>query len=71
MTDDKIQEIYNSYINGQRKQMSEQINYYGSEFWRDFYNWIEYNIQGLQVRYNLYTQITITYNALFPYINQS
>ncbi len=65
-----IEDIYNSYINGQKKQMSKQINWYGEEFWADFYNWLENNIQGIQVRYNLYTRITIIYNFLFPHINQ-
>jgi len=31
-----IEDIHESLINGQRKQMTAQIDEYGSDFWADF-----------------------------------
>lgn len=32
---DQLEEIYNSFIDGQRKQMVSQIKEYGEDFWDD------------------------------------
>lgn len=35
--DEKIREIHESLVNGQRRQMVEQIDEYGSyDFWKDY-----------------------------------
>ena len=38
----KIEEIYTSYVNGQKRQMVNQIKAYGqAKFFVDFYEWLE------------------------------
>jgi len=44
MAKDKIEEIHNSLVNGQRKQMVTQIDAYGLyDFWSDYANFLEEN----------------------------
>lgn len=35
MKNEEIEEIYNSYLNGQNKQTVSQIKEYGEDFWDD------------------------------------
>ena len=35
MNNEEIEEIYNSYLNGQNKQMVSEIKQYGEDFWDD------------------------------------
>ena len=64
-----LEEILNSYINGQRKQMTTQILEYGVDFWvdiRDHFTSLEY---PLSRQLDLYQGITISYNYNYPHIN--
>jgi len=46
---EKLQIIYDSYINGQMKQMAEQIIYYGMrKFWEDMRNWMNENCLDME-----------------------
>jgi len=66
-----IERIVESWNNGQKQQMAVMINYYGTEFWYDFANWLlEMQIDDMP-DYHLFVLITISYNAKFPHPNQA
>lgn len=65
-----LDEIYESYINGQKKQMAVMINYYGTEFWYDFARYVLELPVDEEKWFNIYTLVVISYNANFPHINQ-
>ena len=38
---DRIESIYNNYVNGNRRDMVSQIDLYGQyDFWPEFKNWL-------------------------------
>ena len=59
----RIEIIHNSLINGQLKQMVEQIDDYGLyDFWEDYKDYLNDMEQG--VAYNLFAKATISYNRI-------
>lgn len=45
MNKDKLEEIHESLVNGQRRKMVKQIDEYGTyDFWKDYANYLEYSI---------------------------
>ena len=65
-----IEQILESWHNGQKHQMAVMINYYGTEFWYDFASWLLANSDDYITESNLFTLITVNYNAWFPHPNQ-
>ena len=63
-----VSDILDSYINGQKKQAAVQINYYGTEFWRDFRDYLIDLEYPLSRQLDLYQGIVISYNDNLPHI---
>ena len=56
-----IEEIHNSLINGQRKQMVKQIDAYGTyEFWEDFKGYL-LGAYCMAKAFELFADATISY----------
>ena len=61
----KLQEIHNSLINGQRRQMVDQINEYGLyDFFADYVNYIEDTYCTIHAKYSYFTDCVISYNRI-------
>ena len=60
-----MQEIHNSYLNGQFKQMAKQIQRYGVyDFWEDYVEFArEHNPTNKQA-FDNYTRVNVIYNRL-------
>lgn len=57
-----IEEIHNSLINGQRKQMVQQIDAYGIDFWEDYTTYLRiYYGNSWSVIWTYFTDATISY----------
>ncbi len=61
MTNKKLREIYDSYINGQKKQMVTQIKAYGvGKFHVDFYSWLKHTTNPKAE----YAAVVVTYHLI-------
>lgn len=59
-----IQEIHNSLVNGQRKQMVKQIDEYGLyDFWEDYKKWM-YGFYGQKSAYEYFSDACISYHRI-------
>lgn len=65
-----LEEIFNSYQNGQKRQASVMINYYGTEFWHDYAQYVREMSMDEEKWFNWYVLIVISYNIHFPHPNQ-
>jgi hypothetical protein len=63
-----LEEILTSYENGQKKQASVMINWYGTEFWYDYASWLVETAVG-EVDYHNFVLMVISYNVHFPHPN--
>ena len=62
---DKIREIHESLVNGQRKQMVEQINDYQSDYdiWSDYLSYLK-ELYSVQAQLNYFSDAVISYNRI-------
>ena len=61
----KISEIHESLVNGQRRQMVEQINEYGNyDFWKDYSNYLKSTYEEIDACYQYFEDATISYNRI-------
>ena len=65
-----LEEIYTSYINGQKHQMAVMINYYGPEFWKDFAGYVLELSNDEERWFKIYTLVVVSYHTWFPHPNQ-
>lgn len=57
-----IEEIHESLVNGQRKQMVEQIDEYGVyDFWKDYKEYLDDLYVKFEAGYDYFTDATISY----------
>lgn len=63
-----LEEILLSYENGQKKQASVMINWYGVDFWYDYATWLTQNEEITD--YHNFVLMVISYNVHFPHPNQ-
>lgn len=62
MKQEQIEEIHESLINGQRKQMTSQIDEYGLyDFFADYDNYLR-EAFGPQTAYNYFSDAVISYH---------
>ena len=61
-----IEEIHNSLVNGQRKQMSDQIKEYGEEFWNDYANFLSHTGAPVETVSSYFTDATISFFRINP-----
>lgn len=60
----KIEEIHESLVNGQRKQMTELINDYTLyDFWEDYKEYLK-NLYGIEAAFEYFTDATISYHRI-------
>ena len=63
-----IETIHESLVNGQRKQMVEQIDEYGPEFWQDYRGFLVELYLGDDITvatgFGHYSQATISYHRI-------
>ena len=61
-----IQEIHESLVNGQRKQMVKQIDEYESDygFWVDYKDFLEEMITDINAVLDYYTDANISYHRI-------
>lgn len=60
-----IEEIHESLINGQRKQMVDQINNYGLyDFWPDYNDYLNSIYIDTVSQYKYFTDCTISFNRI-------
>jgi len=58
---EKIKEIHESLVNGQRRQMVKQIDEYGSCFWEDYRFWLP-DFEWMQSKqFSYFADATISY----------
>ena len=59
-----IEEIHNSLINGQRKQMVDQIDAYGLyDFWEDYWNYLtDFGSENSAIEH--FKDVTISYHRI-------
>ena len=62
----KIYDILNSLMNGQRKQMTKQIDEYGLyDFWEDFKNYLqETNLYSTDPQNDWFADCVISYHRI-------
>ena len=61
----KIETIHDSLVNGQRKQMVEQINEYGLyDFFADYHEYLFNTYQDDHARYEYFASATISYHRI-------
>jgi hypothetical protein len=58
---EKIQNIHLSLVNDQRRQMVDQINEYGSDFWNDYKEYLKNTYETDAAKYDYFTDATISY----------
>ena len=62
---EQIEEIYNSLMNGQRKQMVSQIDEYGLyDFWDDYGNYLESLYIEVLARFEYFSDAVISYHRI-------
>ena len=57
-----IEEIHNSLINGQRRQMTEQIDEYGSDFWGEYKDFL--NDTETETTFHYFSDACISYHMI-------
>ena len=61
----KIKEIHNSLVNGQRRQMVEQINEYGLyDFWADYSDYLKMMYVEIDSAYHYLTDAITNYHRI-------
>ena len=58
-----IEAINESLVNGQRRQMTNQIKAYGSDFWSDFRDFLDTHFE-LETAYQQFTDAVISFNRI-------
>ena len=62
---EQMETIHTSLVNGQGRQMTEQINEYGLyDFWSDYKGYLDFIYKNLDSRYTYFTDATITYHRI-------
>ena len=64
MTNNNIEAIKDSFDNGNRRQMVEQIDEYGYEFWDDFRRYLDDTKLNTPFAYYYFSSVTISYFIL-------
>lgn len=60
-----IQTIHESLVNGQRRQMVDQINEYGLyDFWSDYHEHLFNTYVDEHTRYEYFADVTISYHRI-------
>lgn len=59
-----IEQIHDSLINGQKKQMVEQINEYGVEFWKDYRDYLTNLYYEGTSKFLYFSQCVISYHTI-------
>ena len=62
---DEIRAIHESLVNGQRKQMVQQINDYQSDYdiWSDYLSYLK-ELYSVQAQLNYFSDAVISYNRI-------
>ena len=64
MSDHKIEEIHESLVNGQKKQMVQQIEEYGLyDFWEEYRNYLE-DFCDTEIAYMYFSDVAISYHRI-------
>jgi hypothetical protein len=60
-----IEKIHLSLVNGQRRQMVNQIDEYGVyDFWEDYKRYLAEAYVGIESRYSYFSDAAISYNRI-------
>ena len=60
-----IETIHNSLVNGQRRQMVEQINEYGLyDFWHDYSNYLKMTYVDIDAAYQYFEDVIVSYHRI-------
>ena len=60
-----LNEIHDSLINGQRRQMVEQIKEYGLyDFWSDYLNFLQHTYVNTESHLTYYSDAVISYHHI-------
>lgn len=66
--ENSIEEIHNSFINGQKRQMTKQIDDYGNyDFWEDYRNYLSElysNDNSKAIAFDYFSDVVISYNRI-------
>jgi len=61
MKHEEIETIHESLTNGQRRQMVNQIDEYGSDFWEDYGDYLVQTYESKSSMMEYFTDATISY----------
>jgi len=61
MKHEEVETIHESLMNGQRRQMVNQIDEYGSDFWEDYEDYLVQTYESKSSMMEYFTDATISY----------
>jgi len=61
MKHEEVETIHESLMNGQRRQMVNQIDEYGSDFWKDYEDYLVQTYESKSSMMEYFTDATISY----------
>ena len=59
-----IEEIHESFMNGQNKQAVGMIDDYSNDFWEDYKAYLDESYSGFEAKFHYYTKATIAYHKI-------
>ncbi len=64
MNYEQLATIHDSFINGQKKQMTEQIDEYGELFWSDYETYLTGIYLSVEEMFSDFVNLTVAYFAI-------